>query len=60
MRDSVLTVDTRQPADETQGRLDISHVTLFEDRKTGEIVLSYPRAHHSYQSREWITVRLSF
>lgn len=60
LRDTVLMVDTRQPADETQGRLDISHVTMFEDRQSSEIVVSYPRAHHSYQSREWVTVRLAF
>ena len=59
-RDTVLMLDTREPADETQGRLDISHVTLFEDLKTGEIVINYPRAHNSYQSHEWITVRLVF
>jgi hypothetical protein len=59
MRDSVLTVDTWLPGDETQGRLDISHVTLFEDRATREIVLSYPRAYRAYQAYEWVTARLA-
>lgn len=58
-RESVFTVDTYQPDDATQGRLDLSHVTLLEDRKTHEIVLSYPRAHNAYKSYEWVTMRLA-
>lgn len=58
VRESLLVVDTEQPTDRTQGRLDISHVTAFEDRQTHEIVLSYPRAHNAYKSYEWITARL--
>ena len=34
MRDSLLTLDTEQPEDRSQGRLDLSHVTLLEDRAT--------------------------
>lgn len=56
--DTVLTVDTHQPDDAAQGRLDISHVTLREDRNTHEIVLSYPRAHNAYKIYEWVTMRL--
>ena len=52
-------VDTEQPSDKTQGRLDISHVTLFEDRQTHETALTYPRAHHAYHSYEWVTARLA-
>jgi len=59
VRQSRLVVDTQQPSDKTQGRLDISHVTLFEDRQTQEIVLTYPRAHHAHQSYEWVTARLA-
>jgi hypothetical protein len=58
-RHSQLVLDTEQPSDKTQGRLDISHFTLFEDRQTHEIVLTYPRAHHAYKSYEWVTTRLA-
>lgn len=59
IRDSVLLVDTEQETDRSQGRLDLSHFTLFEDRETKEIVLVYPRSHHAYKSQEWATVRLA-
>lgn len=58
IRSSIVTVDTDRPEDSAQGRLDISHLTMFEDRQTHEIVMSYPRAHNAYKSREWRTVRL--
>ena len=58
VRQSRLVLDTEQPSDMTQGRLDISHLTLFEDRQTRHIVLTYPRAHHAYKSREWVTAHL--
>jgi hypothetical protein len=58
VRETILTVDTHQPEDNAQGRLDISHATLYEDRKTGEVGLTYPRAHNSYKSREWVIVRI--
>ena len=50
MRNTLLTLDTKRPEDETQGRLDLSHFTLLEDRETKEIIVCYPRAHHAYQS----------
>lgn len=56
---TLLIVDTEQPGDKAQGRLDISHLTMFEDRQSREIVLTYPRAHNAYRSREWVTVRLT-
>ena len=59
IRKSLLTLDTEQPADRSQGRLDLSHITLLEDRATKEINVCYPRAHHAYQSYEWATLRLS-
>lgn len=58
IRSTVLTVDTHHPEDDSQGRLDISHLTMFEDRQTHEIVMTYPRAHNAYKSREWRTVRI--
>jgi hypothetical protein len=59
IRARVLVVDTEQPEDKPQGRLDLSHFTLIEDRETKDVVLVYPRSHHAYQSREWATVRLA-
>jgi hypothetical protein len=41
----------------SQGRLDISHITLIEDRETKEIILTYPRNTNTYKTTEWITVR---
>ena len=49
IRDSILTVDTRTPSDEDQGRLDIIHVTAVEDRATGDFIVTYPRCYHSYK-----------
>jgi len=57
-RDSVLVVDTRTVQDATQGRLDLSHYAIIEDRQTEELVLTYPRYHNSYSYCEWATVRL--
>jgi hypothetical protein len=59
IRGSVLVVDTEQPNDKTQGRLDLSHFTALEDRETKDIVLVYPRSHNAYKSREWATIRLA-
>ena len=59
IRQTSLVVDSEQPADRLQGRLDISHVTLWEDSQTREIVLTYPRAHHAYESYDWVTARLA-
>lgn len=60
IRKTIVTIDTHRPEDDAQGRLDISHLSMFEDRETHEIVLTYPRAHHAYKDREWRTVRLTF
>jgi len=59
IRGSLFTLDTKHAEDESQGRLDLSHFTLLEDRTTKEIIACYPRAHHAYQSYEWATVRLA-
>jgi hypothetical protein len=56
---SVLTVDTQRPEDKTRGRLDLSHLTLLEDRETKQIILTYPRSYNAYKSNEWSTVRLT-
>ena len=58
IRSSVLTVDSRRPEDENRGRLDLSHLTLLEDRATKQIILAYPRSYCAYKSNEWATVRL--
>ncbi|MGC9318952.1 MAG: sialidase family protein [Armatimonadota bacterium] len=59
IRESALLVDTRRPEDEDRGRLDLCHFRMLEDRETGEIILSYPRAHNKYQWREWATARIA-
>ncbi len=59
IRSSPLTVDTQREEDLTKGRLDISHMTLIEDRETKEIILTYPRNTNTYKTTEWITVRFS-
>jgi len=59
IRSSVLTVDTEGPEDKTRGRLDLSHLTLIEDRETKEIILVYPRSFNAYKSREWALIRLA-
>ena len=59
IRSSVLTVDTQRPEDKNRGRLDLSHLTLLEDRESQEIILAYPRSYNAYKSNEWATVRLS-
>jgi hypothetical protein len=56
---SVLTVDTQGPEDKTRGRLDLSHLTLLEDREDQQIILVCPRSYNAYQSNEWATVRLA-
>jgi hypothetical protein len=59
IRSSLVTVDTQHQEDLSRGRLDISHVTLLEDRETKEIIVTYPRNTNAYQTTEWITVRYS-
>ena len=59
IRSSLLTVDTQREEDLSKGRLDISHMTMIEDRETKEIVLTYPRNTNTYKNTEWITVRFS-
>ena len=59
IRKSLLVVDTHHEEDNSRGRLDISHISLIEDRKTKEIILTYPRSYNAYQSREWVTTRIA-
>ena len=59
IRRGMITLDTEQAEDRSQGRLDLSHLTLLEDRATREIIVCYPRAHHAYQSYEWATLRVA-
>lgn len=59
IKESLLTVDSYQEEDKSRGRLDISHFSLIEDRATNEIILSYPRSYHAYQSKEFITTRIA-
>jgi len=58
-RGSLLELDTELEADRSQGRLDLSHFSMLEDRETKEIVLTYPRSHGGYKTREWMTMRIA-
>lgn len=57
IRSSLITVDTQQEEDLPKGRLDISHLSLIEERQSKEIYLIYPRNTNTYKTTEWITVR---
>ncbi len=52
---SILELDTRKPG---EGRVDLSHFRALEDRDTGQIVLTVPRALDGYKSTKWTTYRL--
>ena len=58
-RSSLLELDREQEADRSQGRLDISHFSMLEDRETKDIILTYPRSHGGYKTREWMTMRIA-
>lgn len=58
IKSSLLILDTFHEEDKSKGRLDISHLSLMEDRETKEIILTYPRSYHAYKSQEWITTRI--
>ena len=58
-KETLLILDTYdEVSDKLNGRLDLSHFWLIEDRESGEIILTYPRSYHAYKSREWITTRI--
>ena len=59
IHDSVIVVDSITEDDLDQGRLDLCHFSILEDRLTQEFVLTYPRYHDSYSYCEWATVRLA-
>lgn len=59
IRNSVVTLDQEDPADKKQGRLDLSHFHLLEDRVSQEILVTYPRNHNRYKSREHVPLRLA-
>jgi hypothetical protein len=52
---SILELDTRKPG---EGRVDLSHFRAQEDRETGQIVLTVPRALNGFKSTTWTTYRL--
>ncbi|WP_146594247.1 sialidase family protein [Novipirellula galeiformis] len=58
IRSSVVTFDEQSDEDRQQGRLDLSHFDILEHRPSGDFILTYPRAHHSYKSREFAELRL--
>jgi hypothetical protein len=67
-RGSVIELDSRHDQDSERGeellknpkaRLDLSHFWAREDRETGEIVISYPRAFGGYKKLDWATLRVA-
>lgn len=58
-KNTQLTLDSQTEADKGRGRLDISHFTVLEDRKTKEIIIAYPRSYNAYQEQEWVTLRVA-
>ena len=56
---SLLKYDFQRGEDFRQGRLDLCHMAVMEDRETKEIILTYPRNHNKYTFREWVTARFS-
>lgn len=59
IKNSLLVLDTYTKKDESNGRLDLSHFWLLEDRVSNEIILTYPRSSHSYKSKKWVMTRIS-
>jgi hypothetical protein len=59
IRENMLIVDTHEKEDSSRGRLDISHISIIEDRETNDIILTYPRFYDAYRSKEWVTVRIA-
>jgi hypothetical protein len=55
---TILVLDTWQEDDKSKGRLDMSHFSVTEDRKTKEIIVTYPRSYNAYKSQEWVTTRI--
>jgi hypothetical protein len=55
VKHSILELDTRKAG---EGRVDLSHFRAQEDRDTGQIVLTVPRALDGYKSTTWTTYRL--
>ncbi|WP_159451744.1 exo-alpha-sialidase [Pedobacter africanus] len=55
---TLLVLDTRQEEDKLKGRLDISHFSVIEDRKTKEMIITYPRSYNAYKLQEWITMHI--
>jgi hypothetical protein len=55
VKSSVLELDTRKPG---EGRVDLSHFRAREDRDSGQITLTVPRALDGYKSTTWTTYEL--
>lgn len=59
IRSSVITLDSIKPSDRDKGEVDISHVTMIEDRENKNIIITYTRNYGGYKSRDWVTTRIS-
>lgn len=58
-KSSVITLDDLKQTDKAKGQLDLGHVTIIEDKKTKELIITYPRIFGNSKQREWATIRLS-
>ncbi len=67
-RASVFAFDAKQPADDARGqallgtfdgKLDLSHVWVLEDRRTSELVITYQRAYGGYKKTDFTMVRMA-
>jgi hypothetical protein len=59
IRNSIITLDTKNALDEGRGRIDISHVTAYEDRATGEFVVTHPRCYDAHKYYEYHELRIA-
>jgi hypothetical protein len=59
IKSSVVTLDTIKESDKSKGKVDISHVTVIEDRATKSLIITYQRNYSNYKTREWASVKIA-
>ena len=57
-KDSIITIDKIEEADKDRLPLACCHSGVYEDRQTGELVITYVRGYNGYKTREYVTVRI--
>lgn len=58
IKSSIITLDTQKPDEKAKGNLDLGHTTIYEDRVSKEIVVSYQRIYSKQKQKDWVTIRL--